>query len=468
MTASGIVGGALLMLLAMQVRHPYPGFLRLVFAMDILAAAFIIGGLMGYAPDSAWILQVTVLATFGLIDSGLRTFCALPKRGRWSLFYVPAGIALQMFLYFTQPLYLTIMATSLLLIPIAVDVAIQMLRTDPPEGRRFGYRFVASVALLTCATAVVRLGAIAMLRHETSPYFYASFGNTVFFLMVLVLVVGMSFGITTLAHERLMADLKAEHEDRIRIQNQLANTERVATVGRIVGGVAHFFNNQMAVIQLACSLLRDTVSTSKAAVAPLVDEIDKASKRASSITGRLQQYAQARILRSSCFDPLLLLDEILHDVRATAGDKVEVVVTSSSSKVPAVELDPDLLKDAMLILARNAHDAMPTGGRLTISVREEVVDPPQAEQLSLSPGTFVLTSVADTGHGMDEEIQRHLFEPFFTTKGRATAEGLGLASAYGSIRQSGGTMIVSSKPEQGSKFDLYLPTRSSGPRPIAT
>src|SRR5262245_28559586 len=453
MTASGIVGGALLMLLAMQLRHPYPGFLRMVFAMDILAAAFILGGLMGYAPDSVWILQVTVLATFGLIDSGLRTFCALPKRGRWSLFYVPAGIALQLFLYFTQPLYLTVMATSLLLIPIALDVAIQLLRTDPPEGRRFGYRFVASVALLTCVTAVVRLGAIAMLRDETSPYFAASFGNTVFFLMVLVLVVGMSFGITTLAHERLVAELKAEHEDRMRIQNQLANMERVATVGRIVGGVAHFFNNQMAVIQLACSLLQDAVSTSKAAVASLVNEIDKASKRASSITGRLQQYAQARILRSSCFDPLLLLDEILHDVRATAGDKVDVVLTSSASKVRAVELDPDLLKEAMLILTRNARDAMPTGGRLTMAMREEVVDPSQAEQLSLSPGTFVLTSVADTGHGMDEEIQRHLFEPFFTTKGLATAEGLGLASAYGSIRQSGGTMIVSSKPEQGSKFD---------------
>ena len=74
------------------------------------------------------------------------------------------------------------------------------------------------------------------------------------------------------------------------------------------------------------------------------------------------------------------------------------------------------MKDAMLVLTRNAKDAMPTGGRLTISVREEVVDPPQAEQLSLSPGTFVLTSVTDTGHGMDNETQRHLFEPFFTTR----------------------------------------------------
>jgi signal transduction histidine kinase len=132
-----------------------------------------------------------------------------------------------------------------------------------------------------------------------------------------------------------------------------------------------------------------------------------------------------------------------------------------------VQLDPDLLKDAMLVLTRNAKDAMPAGGKLTISVREEVVDPPQAEQLSLSPGTFVLTSVTDTGHGMDNETQRHLFEPFFTTRGLGNAEGLGLASAYGFIRQSGGTIVFSSKLEEGSKFELYLPTASTSPTTVS-
>jgi hypothetical protein len=178
LTASGIVAGALLMLLAMQVRTPYPGFLRLVLAMDILAVAFIIGGLKGYAPDSAWILQLTVIATFGLINNGLRTFCELPHRGRWSLSIVPAGMALQLFLYLTQPLYLAIIATSLLIIPIALDIAMQLLRAEPPKGRWFGYRFVAAVALLTCLTAVVRLVAIGLLRHETSPYFSASIGKS--------------------------------------------------------------------------------------------------------------------------------------------------------------------------------------------------------------------------------------------------------------------------------------------------
>jgi signal transduction histidine kinase len=466
LTASGIVGGALLMLLAMQLRHPYPGFLRMVLGMDILAVAFISGGLRGYAPDTIWILQITVVATLALVGSGLKLFCDLPQYGRWPYFYVLFAMLLQTYLYFTQPLYLAIIATSFLLMPISLDAAIQLLKAPAPEGRQFGYRFVGVVALLTFVASIVRLVAMALLRHEASPYFAASFANTLFFFLVLFLIVTMSFGIITLTHERLVAELKAEHEDKLRVQHELAKTERVATVGRMVGGVAHFYNNQMAVIQLACSLLQEAVSTSKAAVGSLVEEIDKASRRASSITSRLQQFAQSRILRSSSFDPLRLLDEILHEVRAAAGEKVEVV-TSSTSKVPAVELDPDLLKEAMLILTRNARDAMPTGGRLTISLREEIVDPPQAEQLSVSPGTFVLTSVTDTGHGMDEETQRHLFEPFFTTKGLAAAEGLGLASAYGFIRQSGGTIVVSSSPERGSKFDLYLPTRSNGPHTVA-
>jgi signal transduction histidine kinase len=465
LTAAGIAGGALLMLLPMQFRHPYPGFLRMVLAMDILAVAFISGGLTGYAPDSLWTLQVTVLATFGLIDAGVRRFCGEPRRGTWPLLYVLFGLALQTYLYFTQPLHLRIVATSLLIIPIALDVAMPLLKAVP-EGRRFGYRFVASVAILTCVTSVVRLVAIASLRHETSPYFADSPGNTLFFLLVLVLIVTMAFGIITLGYERLVAELKAEHDAKVRVERELARAERTAPLGRVAAGVAHFFNNQLTTIQLATSLLQDSSNMSRTAIASLVEQIDKAGRRSVDITNQLLQYAQSRVLRTSRFDPLRLLDGILAEVRATAGEKVEVI-TSSPSTIPVVELDEDLLKETLLVLTRNARDAMPVGGRLTISLREEVVDAPRAEQLGLSPGTFVLTSVADTGQGMDEETQRHLFEPFYTTKGLAKAEGLGLASAYGFIRQSGGTITVSSTPNRGSNFDLYLPTASGISRPVA-
>jgi signal transduction histidine kinase len=101
---------------------------------------------------------------------------------------------------------------------------------------------------------------------------------------------------------------------------------------------------------------------------------------------------------------------------------------------------------------------MPVGGKLSISLREEELDPVRAKQLGIPPSAFVLLSVADTGSGMDAETLRHVFEPFYTTKARVNVEGLGLASAYGFIRQSGGTITVRSTPKRGSTFELYLPT----------
>jgi signal transduction histidine kinase len=132
-----------------------------------------------------------------------------------------------------------------------------------------------------------------------------------------------------------------------------------------------------------------------------------------------------------------------------------------------VKLDADVLKETIFSLVRNARDAMPRGGKLTISLREEGLDPHRAYQLGLLPTTFVLLSVADTGSGMDDETQRHVFEPFFTTKRMATVEGLGLASIYGFIQQSGGTITVRSTPKQGSTFELYLPTAQTVQHQVA-
>jgi signal transduction histidine kinase len=119
-------------------------------------------------------------------------------------------------------------------------------------------------------------------------------------------------------------------------------------------------------------MLQDSSNMSRTAIASLVEQIDKAGRRSVEITKQLLQYAQSKVLRTSRFDPLRLLDGILAEVRATAGEKVEVI-TSSPSTIPAVELDADLLKETLLVLTRNARDAMPAGGRLTISLREEVV-----------------------------------------------------------------------------------------------
>lgn len=451
--ASGIVGSALLMLMAMQARRPYPGLMRVIVGLDALTAAIVIADLRGYAPDALFSIQLTALGTFALVNSGVRLFCETPRRGQWPYIYVPATMLLQTYFYFTRPLHQRIILTSLLSIPIFVDTAVPLL-SDPPPGRRFGYRFTAIVSVVGCVAACFRI--VAVWSHENdSPYFLANPANTTFFLLTLFLLLCMAFGFITLSHEKLVAELSVAHEERARVERQLEKSERMAAVGKLAGGIAHFFNNQMCAVQLACSLMRDSLRTVGISTAP-VEEIDKACKRSSKITTRLLLFAQSKALRLTRCNPLMLLDNILPELRTAAGDKIEVTM-SSSSKIPLVEVDAEMLKETVFALVENARDAMPSGGKLTISLQEEELDPARANQLSIAPGAFVLLSVADTGTGMDDETLRHVFEPFFTTKGMAKSEGLGLSSAYGFARQSGGTITVSSAPQRGSTFELYLP-----------
>jgi len=460
---SGIVGTALLLLLAMQARKPYPGFVRVLLALSVVSAAVIIADLRGFAPDALLSIQLTALVGFAAIDSGVRRFSGAPRRGRWPYIYVLAAIFLQIYSYFARPLHQRIILTSLLSIPIFVDTALPLLG-NRPEGHRFGYRFTASVSILGCFAASLRIMAVLSFGRTDSPYFSVNPADTAFFITVLFLLLGMAFGFITLAHERLVAELKAanrnfrlESEERARVEARLVQSERLATIGRLEGGVAHFFNNQMQIIQLSCSVIRQSLQRFNLPPLATIEEIEKASRRSADITSRLLQYAQSRTLRTSRFNPKELLNGLIPELRIAAGDKIKVN-TSSPSEVPVVELDAAVLKETILVLVRNAKDAMPSGGTLTISLRETVLDSCRAKELDLSPSAFVALSVADTGSGMDDQTLALVFEPFFTTKSKATVEGLGLASAYGFLRQSGGTITVSSAPSRGSIFELYLPT----------
>src|SRR6185437_9755716 len=143
--------------------------------------------------------------------------CARAQRGRWPFFYVLAAIVLLTFLFFTEPLYVRILFSSLLVIPIYVD-AFLALRGEPPKGCRFGYRFTAGVFILACVTACVRIVAIFLLRNHASPYFSAHPANTLFFYLVLFQILALSFGIIALNHERLVAELAKESEERARAE----------------------------------------------------------------------------------------------------------------------------------------------------------------------------------------------------------------------------------------------------------
>ena len=465
--ASAVTGAVLMALLAVQTRRAYPGFVRLVAAIGYLTVVIVAADLRGFAPDAIWGIQITGLLAFALIDSGIRLFCASPRRGNWPLVYVVAAMLALTYVSFTEPIYLRIILNSLLLIPIYVDAALPFLRTTAPKGYSFGYRFTAAVLIMGPVAAGVRIVAVYSLRARHDLYFSASLLNTLFFCMVMLLLLALAFGFISITHERVLAELEATHQQLMvetkelaRVEGKLARSEQLAAVGRLAAGVAHFFNNQMYIIQLSCSLLRQSLLSKSGTPLTNTQDIENASRRSSEITNRLLQYAQSRALWPSRFDPVQFLEGILPELRASAGDHLEVAV-SDSSEIASVELDTERLKETVLALVRNAADAMPAGGKIAISLREEELDSLSAEKLDLKPGTFVSLSIADTGSGMEEETQRHVFEPFFTTKSLAKAEGLGLASAFGFIRQSGGAITFSSAPKRGSTFELHLPTRAS-------
>jgi two-component system, cell cycle sensor histidine kinase and response regulator CckA len=295
------------------------------------------------------------------------------------------------------------------------------------------------------------LAVLALLGNE-SPKTGMGTVRSVFFVILILLL-----GIVLLLIQYVLVS-----EEKLLAEHRLAEFQRVAGLERLAGGVAHFFNNQMQVIQLACYLLRQLPDASNSAGARYIAQIENASLYTSNIIGRLRQFAQCTVLRPSRFDPGYLVSRMMPELRLAAGERIELSL-STVEQVLGVELDADALRSAILALVQNARDAMPQGGKLTISLRHERLDLVRARQLRLPPSTFVVIVLADTGPGMDNETMCHLFEPFFTTGESPNVEGLGLASVHGFIQQSGGAITVRSRIKEGSMFELYLPTVALSP-----
>ena len=232
--ASGLVATTLLTLLTIQARKLDPGFVRIVVGIDLLTVAIVVADLRGYVSDALWIMQIISIFSFALIDSGIRLFCASPPRGRWPYAYVLGAMVLQTVLLLTQPLYVRIFVNSLLVIPIFIDASRPLLRT-PPAGCKFGYRFTAAVFMLSCVAACVRIVAISYLRGHASPFFSLHPANTLFFFMMMFLLVALSFGFIALTHERLVSELEFTREKfRLLYENSPIGVTMIDQNGRLI------------------------------------------------------------------------------------------------------------------------------------------------------------------------------------------------------------------------------------------
>ena len=238
-----------------------------------------------------------------------------------------------------------------------------------------------------------------------------------------------------------------------RMEEQFRQAQKMEAVGRLAGGIAHDFNNLLTVINGYSQLIGHRLLPSDPNRTRLA-EIQKAGERAANLTRQLLAFSRKQLLQPQVVDLNALLQELLKLLRRLIGEDIEVVLTPAAD-LGVVKVDPSQFEQAIINLAVNARDAMPQGGRLTLTTTNVVL--PVAPHPELPAGRYTCVTISDTGTGMTDAIKAQIFEPFFTTKGPGQGTGLGLAMVYGFVKQSGGHVEVASALGQGATFTIYLP-----------
>jgi PAS domain S-box-containing protein len=241
-----------------------------------------------------------------------------------------------------------------------------------------------------------------------------------------------------------------------RAEDQLRQSQKMEAIGRLAGGVAHDFNNVLGIINACTEFLRDRIDP-EAEPALYVENIRRAIERGSALTRQLLAFSRRQVVQPVLLDLNDRLKDISKLLRPLMGDDVQISI-SPRSRSAVVEADPGQIDQIIVNLAVNARDAMPRGGKFILETDNVEIDQTFAEQHQpLNPGKYVMLAVSDDGSGMDKATLSRIFEPFFTTKEAGKGTGLGLATVYGIVQQSGGHIWVYSEAGQGTTFKVYLP-----------
>jgi PAS domain S-box-containing protein len=240
------------------------------------------------------------------------------------------------------------------------------------------------------------------------------------------------------------------------LEQRLAQAQKMEAVGRLAGGVAHDFNNMLAVILNVADFAAQSIGPSHPAAADL-GEIVEAANRAAALTRQLLAFSRQQMLQPKLLKPCAVVANVEKLLRRVIGEDVSIDLRLAKD-APQVLADEGQLEQVIMNLGVNARDAMPSGGTLTIETSRVLVDAELASRVDgLYPGVHALLTVTDTGVGMDSSTLAHVFEPFFTTKDPGRGTGLGLATVFGIVRRSGGAVEVTSVPGDGTTFRIYLP-----------
>ncbi|MBI4539079.1 MAG: PAS domain S-box protein [Gemmatimonadetes bacterium] len=265
---------------------------------------------------------------------------------------------------------------------------------------------------------------------------------------------------------RDIRERKESEAERQRLEDRLRLSQKHEAVGRLASGVAHDFNNLLTAVNGYAELILSALEPQDPLRAD-VEEIRRAGARARDLTRQLLAFSGRQILEPRVFDLNAVVRDMEKLVRRTIGEDIELE-TDLDPDIGSVSADPGKIEQVILNLVVNARDAMPDGGTLRIATKEVVLDEAFTRPYAtLHPGPHVALMISDTGRGIEAAAQKRIFEPFFTTKEQGKGSGLGLATVYGIVKQSGGSIWVDSEVGKGTIFRVYLPSVAADPEPVS-